>query len=173
MIRKCIALFCLFTLMTGVRAQSPPTCPCCTETHQQFAFWLGDWEVTRADNGKSAGSNHIVSLHDSCLMQENWQSASSTFEGSSYNFYNAVTEEWSQVWVDNSGFILEMKGKLVGEAMVLSTGQVRNAKGESVIHRVTWTPQADKSVVQHWEMSKDVGQSWSTLFKGIYRKKKD
>lgn len=154
-------------------SQTQDSCACCTPAHEQFAFWLGDWEVTRADNGQAAGTNHIVSMQDQCLMQENWKSAKGSFTGSSYNYYNSIKKVWNQVWVDNSGFVLEMSGNWVKDAMVLSTGHVKNNKGETVIHRVIWTPKEDASVVQHWEMSKDFGQSWSTLFKGIYKKKKD
>jgi hypothetical protein len=40
------------------------------------------------------------------------------------------------------------------------------------IQRITWAPQADGSVRQLWESSKDGGRTWSTAFDGKYVKKK-
>jgi hypothetical protein len=53
--------------------------------------------------------------------------------------------------------------------MVLQ-GERPAADGRGVAtHRITWTPQADGSVHQLWEVSKD-GQSWTVLFDGLYEK---
>ena len=35
--------------------------------------------------------------------------------------------------------------------------------------RITWTPNADGSVRQHWETSTDDGKTWKTSFDGLYR----
>lgn len=58
-------------------------CNCCTSEYKQFDFWLGDWEVFNL-KGIKVGENKIVSLQDSCIIQENWTSNEQT--GTSYNF---------------------------------------------------------------------------------------
>ncbi len=49
--------------------------------------------------------------------------------------------------------------------MVLSGSRV-TPQGETVVDRITWTPHDDSTVRQHWEMSSDEEQTWSTLFDG-------
>ena len=61
---------------------------------------------------------------------------------------------------------IELAGGLDGDAMVLSSDP-----NVSPINRITWTPSPDGSVRQHWETSTDSGETWTTAFDGIYRKK--
>ncbi len=37
---------------------------------------------------------------------------------------------------------------------------------------ITWTPNADGSVRQHWETSED-GKTWKTAFDGLYTPRKE
>ena len=39
--------------------------------------------------------------------------------------------------------------------------------GSQVIHRITWTPNEDGSVRQHWQTRRD-GDAWNTAFDGLY-----
>lgn len=146
-------------------------CPCCTPEFRQFDFWLGDWEAYNPDN-KLAGTNHIILLQDSCMVQENWVSATPGYTGTSYNFYDPQSEKWHQTWVDNQGGSLLLSGKLENGKMVLWSDVMKSQKGEPYRNRITWTPNADGSVRQHWEITKDEGKSWTTLFDGLYKKVK-
>lgn len=154
-------------------AQTSPTkksCACCTEVHRQFDFWLGDWETTA--NGKVAGNNRIVLLQDSCIIQENWTSASPGYTGTSYNFYNKDIQKWQQIWIDNQGANLILTGERVGDAMILKSGEMTNPKGQKYINRITWTNNPDGTVRQNWEVSKDNEKTWTSIFDGLYQKKK-
>ena len=62
-----------------------------------------------------------------------------------------------------------LEGGLRGASMVLE-GQGVGADGEIRRHRITWTPNADGSVRQHWESTDRKGQ-WSTAFDGSYTRK--
>ena len=53
--------------------------------------------------------------------------------------------------------------------MVLSAGH--EGDGQRRIERITWTPNADGTVRQHWEQSTDGGKTWTTAFDGLYRRK--
>ncbi|RMG16869.1 MAG: hypothetical protein D6730_24680, partial [Bacteroidetes bacterium] len=125
--------------------------------------WTGD---------KLAGTNRIVVLQDSCVIQENWVAANGRYTGTSYNYYHAQTGRWHQTWVDNQGGSLELEGAFSDGAMVMMSGEMKNAKGETYINRITWTPKPDGSVRQHWEVSSDQGKSWTTVFDGLYKKVK-
>lgn len=159
-----LVVFCSLTFY----AQTNP-CNCCTETHAEFDFWVGDWVVTNPD-GSAAGTNSIVKIQDDCLLQEHWTSAKGHFTGTSNNFYNYKTKQWEQIWVDNQGQSLHLKGNRKGNQMILQTDVETNAEGKSVYHRVTWTLNDDGSVRQYWETITN-GKDITIAFDGLYVKK--
>ena len=159
-------------LISGIytlSAQSNGSCPCCAAEYRQFDFWVGDWEAST--NDKPAGTNHIIILQDSCVIQENWESATSAYSGTSYNYYDPQDEQWHQTWVDNQGQSLRLTGQLEKNEMILKSGPMKNRKGETVFHRITWTPLADGTVRQHWQSQKEGSVEWQTLFDGNYKRK--
>jgi hypothetical protein len=68
--------------------------------------------------------------------------------------------------------VLELAGGLIDGRMVLASEPRKLRDGRSVTNRITWTPNADGTVRQHWEQSFDAGQTWTTAFDGLYRRKK-
>jgi len=140
---------------------------CSSHEYQQFDFWIGDWSVT--SDGQPAGTNSIHPIHNGCALQENWQGAGEGgISGTSFNIYDQATGRWHQTWVDDSGTLLLLDGGLNDGVMVLS-GQRPKRDGSGVTqHRISWTPNADGSVRQLWEASKDEGGSWTVLFDGLY-----
>ncbi|HUG13269.1 MAG TPA: hypothetical protein VMM36_19795 [Opitutaceae bacterium] len=157
------ALSCLAALV--IVAQQQPLPP----EASQFDFWIGEWEVTQPD-GKVAGNNSIVSINNGRALLENWTSAAGNFSGKSLNSYDVVAKKWKQFWVDTAGAVLELSGGIVDGKMVLS-GTTLNQAGGEVHQRITWTPNEDGSVRQHWEQSSDSGTTWQTVFDGHYVKK--
>ena len=146
---------------------APPPAPCSSEQHRQFDFWVGRWDVTA--NDQPAGTNEITLAHGDCVLKENWTSAQGNFTGSSLNLYDAATDRWHQTWVDTTGNLLELNGGLQDGSMVLQ-GERPTQEGGMSLQRITWTPNEDGSVRQHWETSTDGGDSWSTVFDGLYEK---
>ena len=64
------------------------------------------------------------------------------------------------------------KGGLNDEgAMVLSNRNTPYYVAGTTINRVTWTPNPDGSVRQHWQSSEDNGKTWSDVFDGLYVKR--
>jgi hypothetical protein len=55
--------------------------------------------------------------------------------------------------------------------MVLVGNTHDAASGKMVVNRISWTPQAEGTVRQHWETSTDGGKSWTTAFDGRYARK--
>lgn len=143
--------------------------PCSTDNYRQFDFWVGEWNVT--SDGKQAGTNRIEKVHNDCALAEHWQGAGN-FSGSSYNIYDWSTGQWHQTWVDSTGTLLQLDGGLVDGSMVLQGQRLAiDGSGAMQTHKVTWTPNSDGSVRQHWEASTDDGETWKTVFDAIYRKK--
>lgn len=140
--------------------------PCDGPQYKQFDFWQGQWQVFTPD-GKLAGTNSLTKEYGGCVLHERYQTPSG-FTGESLNTYDRVRNVWHQTWVDNSGQLLLLEGKLKGSEMVLE-GKGKNAKGQDLYHRITWTPNSDGTVRQHWQSATVKGQ-WQTAFDGLYKK---
>lgn len=148
--------------------QQKPKIPtvCEAPAHHQFDFWIGDWEVTTPD-GQYAGKNSIKPILNGCALYESW-TGKSGYRGDSINFYDQTRKQWHQTWIDYAGNPLYGDGGLVDGNMVLS-GHGFDAKGNKITNRITWTPNDDGSVRQHWQTSVD-GKEWTTVFDGLYKK---
>jgi len=141
--------------------------PCDAPEHRAFDFWLGEWDV-RTPDGKLAGVNRIAREYGGCVLHERYDTGKG-YSGESLNVYDASRKRWHQTWVDSGGTLLLLEGGLRGGAMVLE-GQDTAADGKVTRHRITWTPNADGSVRQHWE-STDASGRWTTAFDGRYTRK--
>ena len=148
-------------------APKPPVCV--TPENRQFDFWLGDWEV-RDPAGKLVGENHITSLHQGCVLFENYRAGK--FSGSSVNAYDAERRKWHQTWVDSSGGVLVIEGGLVDGKMILA-GETVDAEILAGNHRSgQFLSECDGRVRQLWETTTDKGKTWTTAFDGYYAKLK-
>ncbi|MBO6880586.1 hypothetical protein [Winogradskyella sp.] len=166
--KKLITLTAALVFSLVMIAQNTP-CVCCTDKHSEFDFWIGTWEVTNPD-GTKAGENVIEKVQDKCVLQENWTSASPGYTGTSNNFYNYKTKQWEQIWVDNKGQSLHLKGNKVGNQMIMRTDDETNAEGKTFFHRVTWTDNKDGTVRQLWETITE-GSETVIAFDGLYKRK--
>jgi len=146
------------------------SCACCTKHHQQFDFWVGEWNVYNKA-GKKVGENSITKLEDNCILNEHWRSVSGS-TGSSYNYFNKSDSTWNQVWIDNKGGNLVLKGKASPQKMVLSSDWQKGKKVAWYKNRITWTKNKDGSVTQLWELVDKKGEVLSVAFKGVYKRKK-
>lgn len=158
------ALFALFVLTATLSAQVGS---CSDEKSHQFDFWIGEWEVF--SGAELAGKNVIEPVLDGCVLQETWSGAQGS-AGTSLNFYNPQQGKWQQFWVWRRGTTLELEGEFTDGKMILE-GKSSGRAGEVLYNRITWTPNEDGSVRQHWEISKDEGKTWATSFDGLYRRK--
>lgn len=160
-----IGIMVLFTFQ-GLSAQD--SCACCTEDHKAFDFWIGSWEVSKAD-GTAAGTNTISKIQDNCILAENWKSADGKFTGTSYNFYNLNTRQWEQLWIDNYGTHLYLKGNRMANQMILSSEEFTHTDGKQYRNRITWTSNANGTVRQLWEVLEGK-KVINVAFDGLYRK---
>jgi hypothetical protein len=158
----------LLLLVPAVAAaqNAPPKFGCPDAVYRQFDFWVGDGDVTV--KGAQGGRNNITLEEQGCLIHEHWTGARGG-TGQSFNFYDATTQRWNQVWVDNSGSSLRLSGTFADDKMLL-TGVAPGPKGETLQQRLTFFRNADGTVRQLWETSAD-GKTWQVAFDGLYRKR--
>lgn len=154
----------LFLMLIGASGQSVPP-----PVNHDFDFWLGDWSVTNQAKGKQAAENHIELRHGGRVLVENYTTPNG-YTGMSVNGYDGISKRWHQCWMDNAGGVLDLYGGLVDGKMVL-VGETNLPGTGTQQERITWTPNPDGSVRQHWEQSGDGGKTWTTAFDGLYRKK--
>jgi hypothetical protein len=141
--------------------------PCDSPPFRQFDFWVGDWQVHTPD-GKFTGTNRIEREYDGCVIHEHYTTEHG-YRGESLNSYDAGRKLWHQTWVDNQGTLLLLEGGLRKGSMVLE-GRTIAADARRTRHRITWTPNPDGSVRQHWE-STDAAGRWVTVFDGRYTRR--
>lgn len=157
------ALLCLFSFSAMA---------CDKPENRQFDFWLGEWEVTA--QGKLAGTNVITRHLGNCALFEHYTTPAG-YEGTSFNIFDSTSRQWHQTWVDNTGLLLQLSGGLEtlkdGKKAMVLWGEGLNQQGGKVKHRITWTPNDDGTVRQHWQMTEDQGLSWTSVFDGLYRKR--
>jgi hypothetical protein len=161
-----LAFLAFVLLATGALAAGASPSPCPAAESHQFDFWIGDWEVR--DMGALAGHNSIRPILDGCVLQESWSGVSGS-AGSSLNFYDPQRRHWRQLWVWREGTTLELEGDFRDGKMVLE-GDSIGRNGEKQRNRISWSSNADGSVRQHWQISRDGGATWKTEFDGEYRR---
>lgn len=165
---KRLPLIVLVAFLCGIAATPAPAQTACSDpAYRQFDFWLGEWEVLKAD-GSLAGTNRIEKEYGGCVLHERY-ATSRGYSGESLNTYDPSRKSWHQTWVDNTGLLLLLEGQLIDGHMVLE-GENQGRSGTVVKHRITWTPNPDGSVRQLWE-STDSGGKWTVAFDGLYKPK--
>ncbi|MDA0196282.1 MAG: hypothetical protein O2887_08975 [Bacteroidetes bacterium] len=144
-------------------------CACCTDYHKQFDFWVGDW-IVNDTTGIKVGENLIVKLEDDCIINEHWEGAGGS-TGRSYNYFNLSDSTWNQVWIDNSGSNLVLKGKAKENQMILKSELIKGTRVDWYRNKITWTKNNDGTVTQFWEILDKNDNLLSVAFKGIYIRK--
>ena len=159
-------IFAALSVLTTVNlsAQEPLSTPCSGPEYRQFDFWIGDWDV-RNPSGQIVGTNSIHPEYEGCLLIERWKGAGGG-AGTSQNFFHRSDGRWHQNWVDGraSGPLWLIGGLDENDAMVMTDVD----RDSDPRNRITWTPNPDGTVRQHWEQSADGGTTWTTAFDGLY-----
>lgn len=164
-----IFLLAIFLFTSSIlNSQTKKQLPCSSKEYQQFDFWGGNWNVYNTNN-KLIGKNTVLKLPNACGIQENWESKTSNNLGTSYNYYNATDGTWNQLWIDNSGYSLNLKGSLKGNKMILKSKLVKSKKG-NYYNQITWTKNTDKTVTQVWDLISEQNVKIKELFRGNYKK---
>ncbi len=160
-------IFAALVTMLAVQQAAAPARPCTAPLHRQFDFWVGTWDVIGA-TGQFAGTNRIEFVDGGCALFESWSSGAGGYTGRSLNSVGG-DGRWRQTWVDSRGLRLELVGELVDGNMVLEGETPPSvAGGPATKNRITWGPQSEGRVRQHWEASADGGKTYTSTFDGMY-----
>lgn len=162
----------LLALLVAAGCASAPKEPpftaasaCNAPEYRQFDFWLGRWQVAAMGKPPSA-VNEITRQAQGCAIREQYATESG-YTGMSLNWY--ADGAWHQTWVDNAGLVLHLHGGLNHQGQMVLRGEKRiDRQGRPVQDRITWTPLASGSVSQRWDISRNGGRGWETIFDGIY-----
>ena len=170
--RKLLLLTATVLMSSALYSQKP----CSRPEYRQFDFWLGEWEAFGV-NGQKAGDSKISLILDSCIILEEWTSASISqgirYAGKSFNTYNAATKQWQQTWVDNVGGSNEyLLGKFDKNKIIYNSSPFPFSKDTMAIRKMTFTNLSSVKLRQHGEISKDNGVNWATEYDLEYRRKK-
>lgn len=119
--------------------------------------------------GQRLGTNRIERTVGGCALAESWEGTSGS-HGRSLSAWDPGDSKWHQTWVDNEGTVLVIAGGIVNGEMVME-GERRLADGTRQLERISWTPDADGTIRQFWQSSRDGGMRWTVVFDGTYRRK--
>ena len=170
-IKTFLTLFFFATLSLNAQDSTNNICVCCTENHKQFNFWVGEWAVyDTLDN--LVGSNNIFKQYESCLIQENWISKGEN-RGTSYNYFDPSDGMWNQLWIDNQGTILKLKGSFVAGKMILKSELQKGQKVAWYYNRISWEKLENGNVIQTWDILDEKDIFLANIFVGIYKPKMD
>jgi hypothetical protein len=155
-----------------VNEMSDATPPCAHPAHREFDYWIGEWDVFDAD-ATLAGRNVIEPLFGGCVLRETWNGTAGV-RGTSLNVHSEGRGAWHQTWVDSTGSLLLLDGGLRGGAMVMEgSTPAPDDPAVTLRHRISWsvTDGDPNRVRQHWQVSRDDGQTWETAFDGRYERR--
>jgi hypothetical protein len=165
---KSLLIFVLsYALINSLQAQTD--CSCCDEPHKQFDFWVGEWIVLDS-LGEKVGDSQISHIEDHCILLEHWKGVTGV-TGSSFNYYNQSDSTWNQLWIDNGGNILELKGQAGPNKMILKSTLQKGTHIDWYYNQITWTLHKDGTVSQLWEIFDKKDVLLQISFLGIYHRK--
>jgi hypothetical protein len=153
--------------LSPVQAPAPPARPCAAPVHRQFDFWIGTWDVV-SHAGTFAGVNRIEPADGRCVLAESWSSAGGGYTGHSLSSVGSDGR-----WRQTLGRLERAAARARGRPRRREDGaRGRNPGNEAgappVRNRITWSPELEGRVRQHWETSSDGGKTYTTAFDGMY-----
>ena len=134
---------------------------------RQFDFWIGEWNV-KNPQGLTVGSSSVQLILGSCIIFENWSSATGS-NGKSFNIYDTNDGRWHQTWVDDKGTFTHYIGEYSDGKLVYLADSISNNQKTKL--RMTFTKLPNGDVRQFGESSNDDGKTWTTGYDLTYSRK--
>ena len=168
MLTTALALALAQAAAAAAAAPAPPVCD--GAAYEAFDFWAGEWDVFPNGQDSSVAESRIEKVSAGCAIRETWMPFQGR-GGSSLSTYDPITGGWHQLWVGGAPGRVFFDGGAVDGAMVLTGYWGKNAQGNPMLVRMTYTLEEDGSVRQYGQASADHGRTWSDAFDYIYRRK--
>jgi len=137
-------------------------------------FWVGEWDVYSAKNGKLAGHNILEFRVNKHVIHESWASNGDSYTGESWNHYDTVAKAWKQTWVGSGGDVTVFTADTGSDAKgVMFVGKAIDPSKDDgyTLHQMHVRPIDGKRVRQTGSESTDDGASWVVKYDLIYVKK--
>jgi hypothetical protein len=136
---------------------------CKGRDYDAFDFWVGKWDVYPEGSTTLAGTNVVTKDVDGCVVEEHWTDAAG-LRGRSLNAYDASTQTWNQLWMDQTGGALQLGGT-GGRGMMQMEGTHQTNRFDPTLQtdRITWTSTGRNRVRQVGELS-TAGGPFTTLY---------
>ncbi len=169
-LKRLLQISIVLSCMISNNLSAQTDCSCCTPSYNQFDFWIGEWDVFDS-LGNIVGKNKIEKIENGCILNEHWVGAKGS-TGSSYNYFDKSDSTWNQLWIDNAGNNLKLKGRLISQDVMQLESMLQEGKQGKYRNRIRWINNKDQSVTQIWEVLNERGKAVRLIFKGIYKPKK-
>ena len=104
-----LSLIVLFAVGVGLQAPTPPVATT-FKGHDALDHWVGEWDVFVGE--QKVGSNVIAKTLKGFGVTEHWTNARGG-EGRSFFVFDAADGSWRQLWISDSGWIVQKKGKAI------------------------------------------------------------
>lgn len=169
MMSRALSIAFSFLAAAQVAAQTPPPQACATADHRAFDFWVGRWDVYRADTDALVAHSLVELMYDGCAIRENWMPHGRA-GGGSLSAWDPAARRWRQTWVDSANTLARFEGGIADGAMVLTGRWLGySSPGTEVTARMTYAQREAGSVSQRVEVSTDGGRTWSLAAAFVYR----
>ena len=168
------ALFLLAHTAQSSRDPPPSTdkllsvAPCAEPAYRQFDFWVGNWDVFEVERPTVIVAHARVELIlHGCVLHEVYEGTDG-HKGESFSIYDVTRNTWHQSWVNDSGYLLMIDGRLQGKFMILEgvdhlpNDKLRQVRGE-------WRPDSQGAHEVAWR-STDGGVTWLPWFDLSFRR---
>lgn len=152
--------------------------PCMTIPQaREFDFWVGEWDVYPNGASMLIGHSKVEVASGGCMILENWTALGPVPNtGKSINYVNTTTGKWEQHWVGSGGLNAGNPQMFVNG--VYKDGAMRfefestSAQNQKQMGRFIFYNLGPDQVRQFNEVSADGGQTWTTVYDFIYKRKK-
>lgn len=134
---------------------------CAGAVYRALDFWVGEWAVYDDDRVR-VGTSRVAKTPDGCALVETWTGTLGD-GGRSLTYYHERTGRWKQVWIGDSGGVVEQEGVVEGGTLRLH-GETLRPDGTRTLNRLTLAPAPAGRLRQRAEMSQDGGRTWTVQF---------
>ena len=120
--------------------------------------------------GQKGGENSITMTKGGCVIHENYVT-SGNYAGQSINFHGPIDNLWHQHWVGSSGNTYNYLETKRNKGLLQFESEFMNPGGSITRSRLTFRLNDDGTVRQLFEGSSDGGNTWTSAFDGLYKRK--
>lgn len=163
------AAVCVTLAPAGHAADAPPACSADAHYNKQD-FALGKWDVY--SGAHKIGTIHLEKVLNGCGIRETWTEVGKPDgHGMGLFTYSRLLGHWVHFWVEDTGQASELSGDSHGTNDMLYVTDVPQPEGGKKERHWTLKLQPDGSI-QELSVASTDGQTWSTEFELIWRKRK-